>query len=379
MATDCKRLVEAIHAAPWRTVLALSGGGSRALSELLAVPGASRTLLDAAIPYSGEALIEWLGGRPDQFCAAETARAMAMVAFRRARRLAGSEAGHLAGIACTAGLATDRPRKGEHRAHVVVQTDTETACWSLHLAKGRRSRREEEQVVATLLLNCLAELCQAGTRLPLPLTDEEPIEEVHTTAQPAWRELLLGQRDVARENGAAETPVVVLSGAFRPLHAGHRRMAEVAGQLIGGPVHFEMPIVNPDKAPLDYYEIESRLAQFTADQPVLLSRAATFVEKSALFYGTTFAVGIDTLRRIASPAYYGGDPAARLNALERIAERGCRFLVFGRDMGTGFVRLGDVDLPDCLRAICREVPPEAFREDISSTALRREERKTTDY
>ncbi len=371
MATDCEPLVEAIHTAPWRAVLALSGGGSRALAELLEVPGASRTLLDAAIPYSGEALIEWLGGRPSQFCAAETARAMAMVAFRRARRLAGPEAGNLAGVACTAGLATDRPRLGEHRAHIAFQTDAETACWSIHLVKGRRTRREEEQLVATLLLNCLAELCQAGIRLPLPLTDEEPTEEVRATARPAWRELLLGQRDVARENGAAATPAVVLSGAFHPLHAGHRRMADVAGQLIGGPVHFEMPIVNSDKPPLDYYEIESRLAQFSADQPVLLTRAATFEEKSALFHGTTFAVGIDTLRRIASPAYYCDDPVVRLAALERIAERRCGFLVFGRDMGTGFVRLSDLDLPDCLRAICREVPTDVFREDISSTALRR--------
>lgn len=372
MANDCEPLVEAIHATAWRMVLALSGGGSRALAELLEVPGASRTLLHAAVPYSRAAILDWLGGRPDQFCAAETARAMAMVAFGRARRLAEPEDEYLAGVGCTAGLATDRPRQGEHRAHVAIQTDAETACWSLQLAKGRRSRREEEEVVAALLLNCLGELCRAAPRLSLPLGDDEPAECVRTTARPAWRELLLGLRDVARENGAAEAPAVVLSGAFHPLHAGHLRMAEVAGQLAGGPVHFEMPILNPDKPPLDYCEIESRLAQFAPDQPVLLTRAATFEEKSALFHGVTFAVGVDTLRRIASPAYYCDDSATRLAALGRIVERGCRFLVFGRDMGTGFVRLGDLDLPGCLRAICREVPADVFREDISSTALRRE-------
>ena len=31
----------------------------------------------------------------------------------------------------------------------------------------------------------------------------------------------------------------------------------------------------------------------------------------------------------------------------------------------------DLDLPDVLRSICREVPAKEFREDVSSTALRR--------
>ena len=371
MAADCGPLVEAIHAAPRQMVMALSGGGSRALAELLEVPGASRTLLEAVVPYSEAALVAWLGGRPDRFCSTKTARAMAMVAFDRARRLAEVDIEDLAGIACTAGLATDRPRRGEHRAHVALQTDRETACWSLQLGKGRRSRRAEERVVAALVLHCVAEVCGIDGRPPLEVSDDEPLRCVRAAARPAWRELLLGRRDVVCENGAVETPAVVLSGAFDPLHAGHRRMAEVARQLLGRPAHFEIPVVNPDKPPLDYYELAWRLAQFTDDEPVLLSRAATFEQKSALFGGATFAVGVDTVRRIASPAYYGDDPAARLAALERIAARSCRFLVFGRDMGTGFVRLGDLELPEALRSICREVPAEVFREDICSTALRR--------
>lgn len=378
MAVECEPLIQAIHDAPCRLVAALSGGGSRALAELLDVPGASRTLLEAVVPYSQAALLAWLGGRPDHFCSAETSRAMAMVAFGRARSLAEPGAEHLAGIACTAGLATDRPKRGEHRAHVAVQTEAETACWSVYLAKGRRSRREEEQLVATLVLNGVADACEVDERLPLGLDADERLDSCRAVARPAWRDLLLGRREVACENGAVQTPEVVVSGAFHPLHAGHRRMAEVAVHLLGRPVHFELPVVNADKLPLDYYELDCRLAQFAADEPVLLTRAATFEAKSALFRGATFAVGVDTLRRIASPAYYGDDPDARRAAVERIAQRGCRFLVFGRDMGTGFVRLGDLDLPECLRAICREVPPDMFREDVSSTALRREEQRNAD-
>ena len=114
------------------------------------------------------------------------------------------------------------------------------------------------------------------------------------------------------------------------------------------------------------------MAQFGPGETVWLTRAPTFEEKSQEFPGATFLVGADTIRRIADPRYYGGEPAMH-QALERIAGCGCRFLVFGRLGPSGFVRLGDLELPPALRRISIEVPAEQFREDISSTELRREQ------
>jgi hypothetical protein len=148
-------------------------------------------------------------------------------------------------------------------------------------------------------------------------------------------------------------------------------MIEIAREILRVPVAVEISIVNVEKPPLDYFEIERRVRQFPPEQTIWLSRAATFEEKSRLFPGATFVVGVDTLRRIAAPGFYGNDTAACQAAIGRIAGRGCRFLVFGRRMGTGFVRLSDLDLPDALRIICREVPADAFREDVSSTELRK--------
>jgi hypothetical protein len=163
----------------------------------------------------------------------------------------------------------------------------------------------------------------------------------------------------------------VFPGEFNPLHVGHRRMAQIAQDLLGMPVEMEISITNVDKPPLDYLEIQRRVTQFEPDQVVWLSRAARFTEKSRLFPLSTFIVGIDTLRRIAAPRYYGNDPAACQAAIELIASRGCRFLVFGRNLGTGFVTLRDLDLPPKLASLCSEVPPDKFREDISSTSIRR--------
>ena len=363
------QLVQQVHDSPKRIVLAATGGGSRAIADLLEVPGGSRTLLEAVIPYSAPAMVVFLGGRPDEFCSAGTARAMAMVAFHRARQYEepGAEP---AGIACTASLATDRPKRGPHRVHAALQTATMTAAWWLQLHKDRRTRAEEERLVGRLLLNVIAEACGLESRLQLDLLEGEHVEATRTLASRPWQDLLLGKVEIVRLGEGVGPAGAVFPGAFNPLHDGHRRMIEVAQEILQQPVAVEMSIVNVDKPPLDYAEIERRLGQFSAEQLVYLTRAATFEEKSRLFPGATFVIGADTLRRIAVPRYYGENLAAYQCAVERIAERGCRFLVFGRDLGTGFIRLADLDLPEQLRAICREVPLEVFRLDASSTAIR---------
>src|SRR5208337_4999698 len=76
-----EQLIEQIHDSPRRIVLAAAGGGSRAIADLLEVPGGSRTLLEAVVPYSAPAMVDFLGGRPDEFCSAATARATAVAAF----------------------------------------------------------------------------------------------------------------------------------------------------------------------------------------------------------------------------------------------------------------------------------------------------------
>jgi hypothetical protein len=363
-----QELVERIHAAPGRVVLVVSGGGSRAIAELLEVPGASRTLLEALVPYAKEALIAWLGGRPEAFCSARTARAVAMAAFRRAWDYEEGKPS-ATGVGCTASLATDRPKRGPHRAHVALQTARLTATWSLKLLKGRRTRAQEEQLVGRLLINTLAEACGIDQRLKLDLLEGEQIDHSQTVAPEPWQDLLLGKIETVCPGGV---PVrAILPGAFNPLHLGHRRMAQIAGEMLDVPVVMELSILNVDKPPLDYQEIERRLGQFGPQQRVCLTRAATFEEKSRLFPAATFIVGVDTLRRIADTRYYADDTAACLAAIERIAGRGCRFLVFGRNVGTGFARLSDLDLPEPLRAICSEVPAEKFREDVSSTKIRK--------
>ena len=163
---------------------------------------------------------------------------------------------------------------------------------------------------------------------------------------------------------------VLLPGAFNPLHAGHAAMATVAKELLGREIDYEISVVNVDKSPLNFADVERRVAQFTAQGNLWLTKAATFVAKAELFPQSTFVVGIDTLARIAAPRYYAGDLPSRDAAIQRLTAHCSQFLVFGRVYQGQFQTLADLQLPAALRALCHEVPATTFRKDISSTRLR---------
>lgn len=366
--SSLQKLVEQIHAAGRQFVMAVTGGGSGAIGELLAVPGASASVLEAVVPYSLPALEDWLGGKVDRACSERTARAMAMAAFERARQLSAADPRTLIGIGTTASLVSSRPKRGPHRVHVAWQTAAATVAYSVELVKGERSRAEEEAVATQIVLKAAAEACGLANNLPANLTSNEPVVRREKIAPSAWTELLLGERRLVGAK-TYEPGLAVFSGAFNPLHAGHRRMVELAAKRLGGPVALELSTTNVDKPPLDFLEIDDRLRQLNGFT-VLLARAPTFVEKAAIFPGSTFIVGADTIARIAEPIYYGGSAASRDAAIAAIAGNGCRFLVFGRNVDGRFVTLADLDLPASLRAVCDEVPEAEFRDDSASTKLR---------
>ncbi len=373
-------LIPQIHAAKGCCVLAVTGGGSRAIGALLGVPGASRTVLEAVVPYSERSLIAYLGLAPHNACSERTARQMAMAAWKRARILDPERL--VVGVACTAGLATDRVKLGPRRFWIAAHSAERTVVYGLELGPVQRSRSEEEDLAAERIIAVLAEML--GVR-PFPYANRA-IDDA-TGDSPTWRDaratpeltrLLLGECTscLLPGGGTVAEPAlnampVLFPGSFNPMHHGHREMIAVAQDLLGAPVVCELSIENVDKPPLDLLDIESRLAGMHG-AAVLVSTAPTFVEKARVAPGATFVVGIDTVVRIGDSRYYGGDPTARDRAIAAIASRGCRFLVFSREVEGALLTLQVAELPDALRALSQGVPPDRFLRDISSSGIRQE-------
>jgi len=365
--------VRRIHASPVRLVAAMAGG-SRFMSELLTVPGASQTVLEAVVPYALNSLVEWLGSRPEQACSAPTARAIAMRAFERARHVRGDEVGPVVGVGLTASLAADRPKRGPHRVHIAVQSERATWSLSVELEKGARTRDAEESLAAALGLDLLGEACGLENRPPLALLPSEQVVRRRTEALPSW--IALAEHSIGRTDerpgfsGLREEPKAVFPGSFNPLHAGHMRMRAIAAERLGAPVDFEFSVENVEKPPLDFETMSDRAAQFDEQTRIWFTRAPRMVQKARLFPGATIIVGIDTLLRVADPRFADESIEVRDAILAEIESLGCRFLVFGRLFDGRFQTLADLDLPPTLRRISIGIAEPDFRSDVSSTELR---------
>ncbi|MBD3676391.1 MAG: hypothetical protein HUJ26_23010 [Planctomycetaceae bacterium] len=159
----------------------------------------------------------------------------------------------------------------------------------------------------------------------------------------------------------------LLCGSFNPLHRGHQCMRQAAEEILEQPVAYEMTLLNADKPPLDFLSLAARAKQFHAGE-LFLTTAPTFTEKAELLPGRTFVIGWDTAIRVLDRRFY---PDGQLeSALERLAERECRFLVAARRQAGALQRLGDLEIPEKFRDLFLEIPPELFEEDVSSTAIR---------
>ena len=221
-----QQLISALHASGRKAALAITGGGSGAIGELLRVPGGSRLLIEAQVPYDALALATFLGFAPAQACSADTAIAMARSARARAARLvpAGTD---LVGLGATAALVSDRPRRGEHRFHIAFANSAGIAHCTGVMAKGRRDRAAEEDLVSRAIVLWLARACGIAAPSPRSLLDaDEHFAETVVATVDTIDQLLAGELDrvTVQPDGqmmlSAPQPLVLLPGSFNPMHDG---------------------------------------------------------------------------------------------------------------------------------------------------------------
>ena len=368
--------VQRIHDSETMAVVSVAGAGTAAISWLLGVAGASRTVLEIIVPYASSSLTEFVGSEPEQFVSEETAVSMAKSAYRRALHLR-EDTSPVTGIACTATIATDRAKRGDHRCHVAAWNGTGFTTYNLTFMKGLRDREGEDEIASMLALRALAESAGVPFDMKLPLEPSEEALKSSKSYDDAVDALMSEhvEKAIIHQDGraSADEPFRggVLSGSFNPLHEGHVELAEVASRLLEKPVAYELSVANVDKPPLSHDEVKRRVAQFSGRGSVVLTRVPVFYEKSILLPGCTFIIGVDTAIRLFDPRYYGDSQTRMFLAMEQMMQHRCSFLVAGRIKGDRFLTLSDVRIPEGFERMFEAIPESAFRSDISSTQIRK--------
>ncbi|KAE8648616.1 uncharacterized protein LOC101217608 isoform X1 [Cucumis sativus] len=377
--TWARAAADAIHLTPTQAVLYLSGGASQAIGWLLSVPGASGTVLEALVPYSRNSMVQLLGKVPSQFCSLRTAEELALLAYNRALKL--SRPGYpVLGVGFTGSLATTHPKLGEHRMHMSTRSSNRHWVSTITLSKGLRTREQEEILSGHLLLKAIAKACKVPGTFVSDLTQSDLVEECETlfTEDEELEQLIKGDVCFKVYPFLSETFTsdaerkIILSGSFNPLHDGHIKLLEAATSMCSdGYPCFELSAVNADKPPLSVSQIKDRVEQFEkVGKSVIISNQPYFYKKAELFPGSAFVIGADTAVRLIDPKYYDGDYKKMLEILIQIKNRGCTFLVSGRDIDGVFKVLEDIDIPQELRDTFIPIPADKFRMDISSTQIR---------
>jgi nicotinic acid mononucleotide adenylyltransferase len=361
-------IIQKMHSSPFRFVLVSSGGGTNAISEILKVAGASESVLEAYVPYAKESLDYYLLKQPDHYCSLDTTLSMAAKAYSAAKKIApGTNPKNLLGVAVTASLATNYSKKGEHKFFIAIQTYKYSSSFSYSFVKGELTREEEEQVVTDHIIKAIAQSCEVQNH---KISENSSLKIKTVEAEKNWVKLVDSKIDFVSSSN--RIPELIFPGSFNPFHSGHNSMSELAEKKTGLGLAYEICIQNADKPPLSYHEIEKTLNQFNHGHEWVLTKAGKFTDKAALFPNSVFIIGADTLTRILDEKFYL-NRQDMLNQLDLFNSHNINFLVFGRKIKNNFIDLNSVTIPEHIDKRFSGFGEEIFRDDISSTLIRKEQ------
>jgi hypothetical protein len=274
---------------------------------------------------------------------------------------------NLLGVAVTASLATNYSKKGEHKFFIAIQTYKYSSSFSYSFVKGELTREEEEQIVTHHIINAIAQSCEVQNNI---ISESSSLKIKTVKAEKSWIKLIDSKIDFVSSSN--RIPELIFPGSFNPFHSGHNSMSELAEKKTGLGLAYEICIQNADKPPLSYHEIEKTLSQFDQGHEWVLTKAGKFTDKAALFPNSVFIIGTDTLTRILDEKFYL-NRQDMLNQLDLFNSHNINFLVFGRKIKNHFISLDSVRIPEHIAKRFSGFGEEIFRDDISSTLIRKEQ------
>lgn len=360
-------IISKIHSSPYKFSFVLAGGGSLALSDLLTSPGASETVLEASFPYSKEAFDDYLGKKPLSYCHLKSALDLSGKARQRALRLEKNLAPkELIGLSVTASLSSKETKKGPRRFFICAEGESFTHRFSCYFSEESSARISEERFIADCVITIIAKICGLSLNFP---ESKHKLSYEKTEAKKEW--LKVQKKEVSFFQSNKNSPSkLIFPGSFNSLHKGHLKMKAIAEERTGEPLSFEISLSNADKNKLSFYEIAKVIEQFEGKHDYILTNTPTFAEKARLFPKACFVIGFDTLVRIFDPKFYSSKEAMELK-LKNFLDSEINFLVFGRKIASKFKTLKDFSLPLEFKERFHEINENEFRDDISSSEIRK--------
>lgn len=375
MNSDLEYSITRIHNSKTKLVMSVSGVGSQSINWLLNVPGASKTLIEATIPYSNESLNRYIGEVPSQYVSKTTALSMAKAAYMQGIQYGNHEM-DIIGVSCTGAISTNRKRRGDNQAFIGLWGARLKYVAHLILEKGDRSRVEEEELVSSLIVQCIEEKLLGNSLLNVELNKLESVSVDETEFSSDLDSLVNGHISSITSLGTNLVGLDksfkggILSGSFNPIHQGHIELSKIASDILEAPVAFEISVTNVDKPLLQADEIKKRVSQFERSETVILTCAPLFAEKSGIFQNSTFIIGNDTALRLVDPKYYDNDVQNMYTSLQKVKDNKCDFLVAGRLQNSEFKTISDMVIPEAFISLFQGIPESQFRMDLSSSELR---------
>lgn len=394
--TDISNIINQIHKSPFKLSLAITGGGTEAIGEILRHGSGSATILEAYVPYSPHSLEKFIGKKPTKYASAETAREMAMVAYQRALKLNkennGAKAKNIIGIGVTCKLAKgSEERQGrEHEIHFASQSYHRTSSCSIKI-DDKLTREEEEVLTSLFTIYKIAELSgiqqteaamkhiiekvsAAGNIIERTATvDEETarllVDTLLSYEYANKKSVLIFKKDKKQISKGR----LILSASFNPCHKNHILMAKIAAEKYQLPVTFEISMANVDKAPIDFISLNSRLKSLKEQasdvnlDSIYLTNAPLFADKAMIFPKSRFIIGTDTLNRLFNNYYYREDEN-KFSLLAQFKKLNTLFVVFQRK---------DIEpiIDEDIMQVCDIIPFEEYTDDgTSSTKIRMEKK-----
>jgi nicotinamide mononucleotide (NMN) deamidase PncC len=312
-----KETTDKINASGKKLNIAVTGGGAGWVGGFLQHTGASKTLHKFTVPYSEQALCEFIKGQPrEKFVSDSTARQMAVAAYNECKAVHGPDAA--VGIGLTASLFRDiTDRKGRFNGgYLAVQTQDKLYVISFKFKESELSRYNQTMVtdfvvghgvkLATGIITpenlTVGEYAPANTNncfetytiesYPDDLSCEDALDYADYLE-------LVNNPLCNMPLGTIDVNAVVFSGSFNPVHQGHLDIARIAEERLGQKPIFELCVYNVEKPQLDFKEVLKRVKDIKSyGYDVVLTNAPKFDDKNSFFQKSVYVVGRDTWDRI---------------------------------------------------------------------------------